>query len=67
MPEGEIKLHPSALVMKSASFAGSVTGGTQITKEMLEFAAKHKIEADVKVFPVKYDAAQFSLEASNDD
>jgi uncharacterized zinc-type alcohol dehydrogenase-like protein len=52
-PESDIKFKPGPLLMKSVSFSGSVTGGMKITQEMLDFAAKHKIEADVQLFPVK--------------
>ncbi|URE20718.1 Cinnamyl alcohol dehydrogenase [Musa troglodytarum] len=34
--------------------AGSATGGIEETQEMLDFASKHNITADVEVIPMKY-------------
>jgi uncharacterized zinc-type alcohol dehydrogenase-like protein len=51
-PEGNLVIAPFSLIFASRMLSGSLTGGTALTKEMLEFAAKHKIEAQVQVFPV---------------
>ncbi|KAL6959147.1 cinnamyl-alcohol dehydrogenase, partial [Sarracenia purpurea var. burkii] len=34
--------------------AGSVTGGLKETQEMVNFAAKHNISADIEVIPIDY-------------
>lgn len=36
------------------TLAGSAIGGLKETQEMLDFAAKHNITADVEVIPVDY-------------
>lgn len=33
--------------------AGSVTGGTKITQEMLDFCAAHKIYPNIEVIPIQ--------------
>ena len=34
--------------------AGSGIGGMKVTQEMVDFAAKHNITADIEVVPVDY-------------
>jgi len=51
VPEEKLKIGPSTLIGRSRSIGGSITGGVDVTQEMLNFAAKHKIEADVEVWP----------------
>jgi uncharacterized zinc-type alcohol dehydrogenase-like protein len=51
-PEVNIQFNCMSLVLQSRILAGSVTGGLAGTQEMLEFAAKHHIEADVQTFPL---------------
>lgn len=34
--------------------AGSIIGGIKETQEMIDFAAKHNITADVEVVPIDY-------------
>jgi uncharacterized zinc-type alcohol dehydrogenase-like protein len=51
VPEENIKFNPGTLIGRSRSIGGSITGGVNVTQEMLDFAAKHKIEADVEVWP----------------
>jgi len=52
-PEEPMKIPAFALLMNSISLSGSITGGVESTKKMLAFAAKHKIEADVQIFPIQ--------------
>jgi len=53
VPEEDLIIPPFLLIGSRISFAGSMVGGCQITKEMLELAGKHKIEADVQLFPME--------------
>lgn len=34
--------------------AGSATGGLKETQEMIDFAAKHNVTADIEVIPIDY-------------
>lgn len=36
------------------TFSGSITGGTKVTQEMLEFCAANKIYPKVEVVPIEY-------------
>ena len=36
------------------TFSGSITGGTKVTQEMLEFCAAKKIYPKVEVIPIEY-------------
>ena len=38
----------------SRCIAGSVTGGTKDTKEMIEFCAKNKVYPDVEIISIEY-------------
>ncbi|KAL1327458.1 hypothetical protein HN51_037507 [Arachis hypogaea] len=42
------------LIMGRKSISGSAGGGMRETQEMIEFAAKHNISADVEVIPMDY-------------
>lgn len=46
--------------------AGSVTGGMKEIQEMLDFAAKHNITADVEVIPMEYVNTAFERLAKGD-
>ncbi|CAM8951324.1 unnamed protein product [Rhodiola kirilowii] len=50
----EIKLHPANLNLGAKTIAGSLTGGTKKTKEMLEFCAANKIYPEIEVIPIQY-------------
>jgi len=49
--------HPSpsvtSLIYQRRQLAGSLTGGIQETKEMLDFCAQHHITSDVEVIPIQ--------------
>lgn len=46
--------------------AGSANGGMKETQEMVNFAAKHKITADIEVIPMDYVNTAFQRLAKND-
>ncbi|KAK5798938.1 chaperonin 10-like protein [Linnemannia elongata] len=47
-----IAVPPSSLLMRHVSIAGSLTGGREITQEMLEFAAKHNVHPWITTMPM---------------
>ncbi|KAJ4950561.1 hypothetical protein NE237_027393 [Protea cynaroides] len=49
----EIKFHPASLIMGMKSISGSGTGGTKMTKEMIDFCAANKIYPEVEVIPIQ--------------
>ncbi|KAJ8543980.1 hypothetical protein K7X08_025598 [Anisodus acutangulus] len=53
-PEKPVDLPVFPLLMGSKLVAGSGIGGMKETQEMLDFAAKHNITADVEVIPMNY-------------
>lgn len=50
----EIKINPASLNLGSRTLAGSVTGGTKDTQEMLDFCAKNKVFPEIEVIPMQY-------------
>lgn len=50
----EVKFSPGSLIMGMRTIAGSVTGGTKQTQEMLEFCASHKIYPEIEIIPIDY-------------
>ncbi|KAK1404165.1 hypothetical protein POM88_003770 [Heracleum sosnowskyi] len=53
-PEKPLELPVFPLLMGRKIIAGSIIGGLKETQEMLDFAAKHNITADVEVIPMDY-------------
>lgn len=53
VPDAQPTLHPTTLIMRRRSLAGSVIGGIAETQEMLDFCGKHKLGADVEVIPIQ--------------
>jgi len=53
-PEKPLELPVFPLLMGRKIVAGSGIGGMKETQEMLDFAAKHNVTADVEVVPVDY-------------
>ena len=45
---------PFAVPSRGKKLAGSCVGGMEDTQEMLNFAGKHGITADVEVIPIDY-------------
>jgi cinnamyl-alcohol dehydrogenase len=36
------------------TISGSITGGTKVTQEMIDFCAAHKIYPNIEVIPIQY-------------
>ncbi|XP_041019595.1 probable mannitol dehydrogenase isoform X1 [Juglans microcarpa x Juglans regia] len=53
-PEKPLELPVFPLLLGRKMVAGSAAGGMKETQEMLDFAAKHNITADVEVIPMEY-------------
>lgn len=54
VPNKPLDLHVAQLTLGRKMVGGSCTGGIQETQEMLEFAAKNGVTADVEVIPMDY-------------
>ncbi|KAL5556608.1 hypothetical protein UlMin_038844 [Ulmus minor] len=54
------------LLMGRRLIGGSATGGIKETQEMIDFAAKHNISADIEVIPMDYVNTAFERLAKND-
>ncbi len=52
VPPRELNIPIFTLIDKQKSIVGSVIGGRVLIKEMLEFAARHKIKAQTEVVPL---------------
>lgn len=50
----EVKFSPGSLILGMKTISGSVTGGTKMTQEMLDFCAEHKIYPEIEVVPIQY-------------
>ncbi|XP_042490916.1 probable mannitol dehydrogenase [Macadamia integrifolia] len=53
-PERPLQLPVFPLLMGRKMVAGSIIGGMKETQEMIDFAAKHNITADIELIPVDY-------------
>ncbi|KAF5463161.1 hypothetical protein F2P56_019097, partial [Juglans regia] len=53
-PEKPLELPVFPLLMGRKMVAGSATGGLKETQEMIDFAAKHNITADIELIPIDY-------------
>ncbi|KAF5463157.1 hypothetical protein F2P56_019093 [Juglans regia] len=53
-PEKPLELPIFPLLMGRKMVAGSLTGGVKEIQEMIDFAAKHNITADIEVIPIDY-------------
>ncbi|KAK8944842.1 putative cinnamyl alcohol dehydrogenase 1 [Platanthera zijinensis] len=51
---GEIRLSPASLILGSKTICGSITGGTEDIKEMLEYSAANKVYPNIEVIPITY-------------
>nr|XP_048334384.1 probable mannitol dehydrogenase isoform X3 [Ziziphus jujuba var. spinosa] len=54
VPEKPLELPIFPLLMGRKIVAGSAMGGMKETQEMIEFAAKHSIRADIELIPADY-------------
>uniref|UniRef100_A0A0C9RTY8 TSA: Wollemia nobilis Ref_Wollemi_Transcript_13218_1331 transcribed RNA sequence n=1 Tax=Wollemia nobilis TaxID=56998 RepID=A0A0C9RTY8_9CONI len=50
----EIKIQPDNLILGMKTIAGSVTGGTKDTEEMIDFCAREGIYPMIEVIPIQY-------------
>ncbi|KAE8727346.1 putative cinnamyl alcohol dehydrogenase 1 [Hibiscus syriacus] len=50
----EIRFSPGSLNLGMRTFTGSVTGGTKIIQEMIDFCAAQKIYPQIEVIPIQY-------------
>ncbi|KAI7733865.1 hypothetical protein M8C21_003389 [Ambrosia artemisiifolia] len=53
-PEKPLELAAFSLIMGRKLIAGSAIGGIKETQEMLDFAAKHGVTADIELIPMDY-------------
>lgn len=53
-PEKPLELPAFPIIMGRKTVAGSMIGGLKETQEMIDFAAKHNILADVELIPMEY-------------
>ncbi|KDO60517.1 hypothetical protein CISIN_1g0180941mg, partial [Citrus sinensis] len=53
-PEKPLELPAFSLLMGRKIVGGSMIGGMKETQEMIDFAAKHNIRADIEVIPADY-------------
>ncbi|KAK9050018.1 hypothetical protein SSX86_031014 [Deinandra increscens subsp. villosa] len=53
-PEKPLEVAAFSLIMGRKTVAGSNIGGIKETQEMLDFAAKHGITADIEIIPIDY-------------
>ncbi|KAF5769301.1 putative oxidoreductase [Helianthus annuus] len=54
LPEKPLDVSAFSLIMGRKTLAGSSIGGLKETQEMLDFAAKHGITADIEIIPIDY-------------
>ncbi|XP_010244709.1 PREDICTED: probable mannitol dehydrogenase [Nelumbo nucifera] len=54
LPEKPVEIAVFPLVMGRKILAGSCIGGMKETQEMIDFAGKHNITADIEVIPIDY-------------
>nr|XP_028951039.1 probable mannitol dehydrogenase [Malus domestica] len=66
VPEKSLDLHVFPLIMGRKSVAGSGIGGMKETQEMIDFAAKHNITAEVEVNSMDYVNTAMERLAKND-
>ncbi|GLT51021.1 hypothetical protein SLA2020_244690 [Shorea laevis] len=50
----EIKFSPASLNRGLRTVSGSITGGTKMTQEMIDFCAAHKVYPKIEVIPIEY-------------
>ncbi|KAK8489116.1 hypothetical protein V6N11_028477 [Hibiscus sabdariffa] len=50
----EVKFSPASLNLGMKTFAGSITGGTKMIQEMIDFCAAQKIYPQIEVIPIQY-------------
>jgi uncharacterized zinc-type alcohol dehydrogenase-like protein len=53
VPDQDVPVNASKLIMGRRSLAGSVIGGIRETQEMLDFCGKHGITCDIEIIPIQ--------------
>ncbi len=53
VPDKDVPVNASRLIMGRRSLAGSVIGSIRETQEMLDFCGKHDIACDIEVIPIQ--------------
>ncbi|HSA60306.1 MAG TPA: NAD(P)-dependent alcohol dehydrogenase [bacterium] len=53
VPDAKPTLHPTTLILRRRSLAGSVIGGIAETQEMLDFCGKHEIASEIETIPIQ--------------
>ncbi|CAA6657816.1 unnamed protein product [Spirodela intermedia] len=66
MPDKPLELPAFSVIRGRKKLAGSCIGGLRDTQEMLDFAGKHGITADVEVIPMEYVNTAMERLAKND-
>ncbi|KAH7520411.1 hypothetical protein FEM48_Zijuj08G0141000 [Ziziphus jujuba var. spinosa] len=66
IPDKPLELPIFPLVMGRKTVVGTITGGMKETQEMIDFAAKHNITADVEVISMNYVNTAMERLAKND-
>ncbi|MCL7050769.1 hypothetical protein MKW94_018626 [Papaver nudicaule] len=54
LPDKPLEVPCFSLLFGRKTVAGSTIGGMKETQEMIDFAAKHNITADIEVVPMDY-------------
>lgn len=50
----EVKINPGSLLLGMKTISGSLTGGTKLIQEMLDFCADRKIYPEIEIIPIQY-------------
>ncbi|XP_062145046.1 probable cinnamyl alcohol dehydrogenase 1 isoform X2 [Alnus glutinosa] len=50
----EVKFSPASLILGLRTISGSVTGGTKVTQEMIDYCAAQNIYPNIEVIPIQY-------------
>uniref|UniRef100_A0A2N9GPX1 Enoyl reductase (ER) domain-containing protein n=1 Tax=Fagus sylvatica TaxID=28930 RepID=A0A2N9GPX1_FAGSY len=49
----EVKFSPASLNIGMKTISGSVTGGTKVTQEMIDFCAAHEVYPNIEIIPIQ--------------
>lgn len=66
IPDKPLELPVGTIIMTGKSIAGSCIGGMKETQEMIDFAGKHDITADIELVPMDYLNTAMERLAKND-
>ncbi|KAG7035534.1 putative cinnamyl alcohol dehydrogenase 1 [Cucurbita argyrosperma subsp. argyrosperma] len=62
----QVKFSPASLNLGMRTISGSVTGGTRVTQEMIDFCAAHGIYPNIDVIPIQYSNEAIERVIKND-